>query len=777
MTNSYKIFFAYPAVPASVGETIEASVNRLKTRSYSGTVGTWRQVDIPGRFIIDGILEKIDLADVLIADISALNFNVTFEVGYAIGARKRVLIVKQAGLKETNSKLDALGIFDTLGYKEYGTAEDLEAIVRGIEDIAPNPLPADRNLHAPIYINIGKYKSDQQTLIQSRVKKAHLFFRTFDPNETPRLSATEAIRNVSQSYGVLVHLVPNEVDDAVNHNLRAAFLAGLALGMERCLLMIQYSETPVPLDCRDAVTYCRLPEQIQDAITEFANNVLDSIQASKPSGAPRPPNFLDNLTFGASSAENELTVLSEYYLEIDAYRRAQRKEVRLITGRKGSGKTAIFFQLRDSVRRKKVNVVLDLKPDGYQLLKFKDQVLKLMAGGTLDHTITAFWEYLLLLEICYKLIEKDQDVHKRDHRLFEPYQRLLAAYTTDTYISEGDFSERMTRLLHHIGEAFNEKYGAAKDLALSQAQITALLYRHDVAKLRTQVQEYLKFKGQLWFLFDNLDKGWPTHGLQTEDLVIIKTLIEATRKIERELTRYDIDAHTVIFLRNDVYELLVEETPDRGKETRANVDWSEPDLLREMLRRRIVFGNPEFENSSFNDIWQHLCVRLVSGDESSQYLIDRSLMRPRCLIELLSHCRGFAVNLRHEIIQEDDIENGLKAYSNDLLSDISLEVRDVLSSAKDVVYGFIGVPVAFNHDKLKQLIFSTGATEDKFEPIFDILLWFGFLGIIDTNGEAAYIYTYTYDMKLFRAAIRKLEQEGLAYQVNPAFWAALGIGR
>jgi hypothetical protein len=64
---------------------------------------------------------------------------------------------------------------------------------------------------------------------------------------------------------------------------------------------------------------------------------------------------------------------------------------------------------------------LDLKPDGYQLLKFKDQVLQLMAGGTLDHTITAFWEYLLLLEVCYKLIEKDQDVHKRDHRLFEPY--------------------------------------------------------------------------------------------------------------------------------------------------------------------------------------------------------------------------------------------------------------------------------------------------------------------------------------------------------------------
>jgi len=54
----------------------------------------------------------------------------------------------------------------------------------------------------------------------------------------------------------------------------------------------------------------------------------------------------------------------------------------MVIGRKGSGKSALFFQVRDKLRENRQNVVLDLKPDGYQLLKFKDSVLRLLEAGT-----------------------------------------------------------------------------------------------------------------------------------------------------------------------------------------------------------------------------------------------------------------------------------------------------------------------------------------------------------------------------------------------------------
>ena len=103
----------------------------------------------------------------------------------------------------------------------------------------------------------ARFKTDPVTRMIARVKKARLFFRSFDPIEQPRLSAPEAIRQVSQSYGVLVHLLPTAVADHVVHNNRAAFIAGLALGSEKVLTILQYGDDPVPLDYpgpRDSVS-------------------------------------------------------------------------------------------------------------------------------------------------------------------------------------------------------------------------------------------------------------------------------------------------------------------------------------------------------------------------------------------------------------------------------------------------------------------------------------------------------------------------------------------
>jgi hypothetical protein len=186
-------------------------------------------------------------------------------------------------------------------------------------------------------------------------------------------------------------------------------------------------------------------------------------------------------------------------------------------------------------------------------------------------------------------------------------------------------------------------------------------------------------------------------------------------------------------------------------------------------------GQADLEASSFAAIWRMICVPLIDGEESSQYLIDRSLMRPRNLIELLGHCRGFAVNLRHEKITAQDVGNGLKAYSSDLLRDINLEIRDVLPSAADAPYGFIGAPASFGHEQLMQMLRDVNVHEEDLQAVYEILLWYAFLGVAWKDGEAQYIYSFSYDFKLFMATINRRRQEGLAYQVNPAFWAALGI--
>ena len=266
-----------------------------------------------------------------------------------------------------------------------------------------------------------------------------------------------------------------------------------------------------------------------------------------------------------------------------------------------------------------------------------------------------------------------------------------------------------------------------------------------------------------------------TYGIQGEDLVIIRALLEATRKLEHKLRRGDFDCRTLVFLRNDIFELLVGETPDRGKESKVVLDWTDEDLLREMLRRRLVYNDAVQDDTPFEDVWRAIAVSHVDGEESSQFVIERSLMRPRALLDLVIHCRSVAINLRHKKIETEDFKKGLAAYSSDLLSEVSLEIRDVLPAAEDVLYEFIDSSARLSTAELSSLLDKVSTSEVERKEFVELLLWYGALGVVRLNGDVTFIYSVNYDMKRLKGIISKLSETGVMYVINPAFGAALEV--
>lgn len=742
-------FIAYPSAPSTIGDTIEKAVHDIDRLEGQGRFLTWRASDIAGKFIGEKILDDIQARAALVADITLFNFNVTYEIGYAIGQHKRLLLIRHAAIG-VDPDAGELGIFDTIGYRDYQNALELCGILNSIKDVSPLSLQTGQiKTVQPVYLLEPRFKIDQMTRLVSRIKKAKLFYRSFDPNEELRLSPSDAIRNVPQSYGIIVPLLPSIFPEFRVHNLRAAFIAGLADGMGKILTIVQFGPDPVPIDYRDFATPCLHPEQIDESVADFATRIAEAFQ-TKETVVPETGTFLSTLNLGASAAENEFQELGNYYLETDAYQRALRGEARTILGRKGSGKSAIFFQVRNRVRRDPANVVLDLKPEGYQLRKFKESILQLLSEGTFEHTITAFWEYLLLLEICHKLLENDKGRVMRDVTLFDSYRRLAETYDSSEYVREGDFAERMSTLIQGIVDNYGARYSGRSNVALSNEEITGLLYKHDVDRLRRELVEYLRFKKSIWLLFDNIDKGWSAHGIDSDDLTIIRCLLEATRKLERYMRSREIDAHTLVFLRVDVYDHLLQETPDRGKESKVILDWTDADLMRELLRKRFVFSQAS-ATASFQEIWRRICVAYVKGEESSQYLIDRSLMRPRYLINLIGACRSHAVNLRHSRIEEGDIERGLKNYSSDLIAEIGLEIRDILPAAENVLYSLIGVNRVFREDELDQFLSRAEFENASLATIKDLLLFYGVIGVWRSDDESVFIYDRNYDVNLLNS--------------------------
>ncbi len=768
-------FAAYPSAPNTIGHSIETAEHLLSKRQRKNSFKTWRTTSIPGEFLFSPIRKSIEECDFLLFDISYPNFNVIYEVGYAIGKRKPILPVINRTLEDAGKYLRYLGIFDTITFEEIENGDDIYNIVNSFSDNS-KPISIDNEINQlqPVYILDTLRRGEVISRIFSSVKSARIGFRSFDPKEQPRLSAMEAIKEVSASSGVIIPLLGIGAEDHEMHNLRAAFLIGLAHGMEKEALIIQQGEDPVPLDYREFVSPINHPSDVANLIGDFALRAFAALQKSGDTSIGEPRSFLESLTLGSSAAENEYKSLHRYFVETHEYQRALRGEGRIVVGRKGSGKTAIFWRVRDRKRDDPNLIVLDLKPDGYQLRKFKEQVLKMMQEGTKEHTITAFWEYLLLLEICHKILEADRKKYLRDPELYERYMEISAQYRTDDYIQTGDFSERMSKLLSNIDQNFKSEFGNDDDIKLDQEKLTNLLHLHDVKSLKVAISNYMRSKDGIWILIDNVDKGWPPTGLQPDDILMVRTLVESTRKIEREFNREGFDCNSLIFIRNDVYELLVDNTADRGKEGLIEIDWTDREWLREVLRRRLVYSGAD-EKLRFDSIWRQICNPIIDAKDSSDYLIDMCLMRPRFLIQILEYCVSSAVNLKHEKIEVEDIKKGSYSFSLGLIDNFGYELRDVYSDAEDIIYAFIECDYILSYQEVRQRVIESGFREEQADNLISLLIWFSFFGVERGLNDVRYIYDTHYKMPLLVGGVEQDQLSKVTYIINPAFWPSLQI--
>src|SRR5690606_22888338 len=104
---------------------------------------------------------------------------------------------------------------------------------------------------------------------------------------------------------------------------------------------------------------------------------------------------------------------------------------------------------------------------------------------------------------------------QRDASRHQPYQRVASLHEEFGIAEEGDFSQRLVRQVDRVVSAFSD---ASPD---SFEQVTEDLYRGDLRDLTDAVADFLALKEEVWVLVDNLDKGWPTRGASSVDILIV----------------------------------------------------------------------------------------------------------------------------------------------------------------------------------------------------------------------------------------------------------------
>lgn len=756
--------FLYPSMPEFVADTIEEAVSQLNKFAGNKRWLTWKDLEVQGQIVFCEICKAIRHTKLVVADVTTLNFNLMFEIGYALGCGIPVLPIRDTSNIKDIKDFDELGILDTFGYFDYRNAGELRLGISSRQVAVPLSIqPPELNAQQPLYVVKSPVDNEGMIKLMSVVKKSNLHFRTFDSKEVSRLSLHEAYRQTLSSRAVLMHLISTDIRGANVHNARCAFIGGLAMAAQKRILMLQQGIVKQPIDYRDVVRSYLKVRQIPELVTPILGQVIEEMQTTRfiPTALKLTP--LEKIDLGDLAAENEIRSLNSYYVPTAQYQQTKAGHARLVVGRKGSGKTALFYALRSTFKPSRNRVVLDLKPEGHQLVKLREAVLSKLSTGVQQHVLTAFWNYLLVMELAHKLVHHEGNLPYRNYELKAAFEKIVELYGADDNTEEADFSERLLKLVDSIVEKESKLQSIH-----STSDITNLIHSKSIRDLNNAITEYLALTFRdVWLLFDNLDKGWPVHAVRDEDILLLRALLEATRKLQRQFSNRNIELYATVFIRNDIYQHLILDPADRGKETAAMLDWNDPELFKDIIGRRIAQSTKM--ETSFDEIWATFFPAHVKGEDSFQFILSRTLMRPREVLRFVRECISTAINHRADKVSEQDIINAERIYSEDALVDIALEMKDVNPNYDDVPYAFIGCPMVMSKENVRERLLKAGIPESDIDRIVELLVWFGVLGIYLTTEEERYSYEYEHDPKRMTAGV-----ENFAYSIHPAFRMALG---
>lgn len=768
-----RAFFAYPGHPADLSSTINTAAKLVSSTPNAPELKTWPQMDVFGANIPDEIRESIAIADVVICDVTRPNLNVYYEVGFAIGCGKAISPVVNSSFASATADLQRDGLFDNIGYKVYENSQELAALisdlpVSSLSELYSRPI----NYQQPLFFMDSFRKTDFRNTIVSSIKSSKTFYRSFDPVEVPRFSSVNIIADASASSGIIIPFLARHVDDSERHNLRASFLAGLSHGLKRETLLLrkENQDEIQPTDYRDLIVSVRNEDEISDLVAEFARRAQVASQSiNRVKGKAKSKTALQRLTLGSSAAENEFRTLEEYFVETAEFLRTLRGEINVVAGRKGSGKTAIFFQVRDTFRKDKQTLITDLKPESHQLSMFRKQLLSIVDSGVFDHTLAAFWYFVILSEVLATLKKDAEHRSKFDDSALSVVHEIGEMLTQMGVASSGDFTSRINRLGAHLIQDIEQ--AKAENRTLSAGQLTNIVFKVGISKVRELILKHTSNRNQLVLLFDNVDKGWPTNGVHPFDVRLVRLLIEALDKIRRDFNAADRDFMSVVFLRNDIYELLVEDTPDRGKAGEVRIDWTDRAKLRQVIYKRIQASTKE-KSATFEEIWGKLFIQNVEGKGSFEYFLDHCLMRPRFLINILENAVANAINRGHDVVSEEDSVDAVRQHSLYLVEDFGYEIRDVSGYTADILYSLVGVDRIVEKKEVLEKFLEVGMEPDHLEDAFHLMMWYGVIGILGADEHEKFIYDYEYNIRRLDAEVRNLK-ESARFAVNPALHVAL----
>ena len=125
MTAPVRCFVAYPSSPAGRAESIEKAIQNIQDGGVVDVI-SWRKLSVTGRVVVNVVCDEIRNRELFIADVTGLNPNVLFELGYAIALRKRIWLILDPSIERAKLDFERFQLLTTVGYRCYSNSQEIE---------------------------------------------------------------------------------------------------------------------------------------------------------------------------------------------------------------------------------------------------------------------------------------------------------------------------------------------------------------------------------------------------------------------------------------------------------------------------------------------------------------------------------------------------------------------------------------------------------------------------------------------------------------------------
>jgi hypothetical protein len=780
--ESHDVFFAYASKPPLVAECMRGAAERLANRGISAR--TWQQLPIEGRLLIGQVLTAIDGSSVVIAEVGSLNSNVLFEVGFAIARDKHIWLV----LDETDTAATAawrdLGLFANVGRVDYGG--NSETLTHKFFQARPD-LDAAETLWADLFSTIHSPREPKSifvlpTLINDDASRTvrltldqrpSLAVHRAEDDERGLAPLAWYVNQIYRSSATLVHLLSPTKERAAVHNARASLLAGIAHGLERPILLLAPDDLPVPLDYREMLHAYETTHSLSRRLSTW----LDALPAT--AGQRRQPGRAKlsveiPVSFGEYVAEDERQDLPEYFIPTGEYAAVMRGGTAVFVGRKGTGKTATMLRATDELMHDKRNLVVPIKPSGYELEGVVEVIKALPDRASVDYFLEGLWRYLLFCEIAAAAVREAEDKAAgiaNGSAMFD----LRALLTEREIAVEGGFAVRLESLVKGL---LNDMKSMPTTVGEVRNWLNQRLNTASLPELREHIAAAVYDRSRVAILIDNLDKAWE-RGADYERLArLIFGLLTAVGRVSSDFAReannqVAVKVTLAVFLRADIFSVVRKYAREPDKIKTLQISWDDPALLARVLEDRYVAAKGP--GTQPDELWTDFFCRSVEGMDTRAYLLWRCLSRPRDLVYLCNGAVMSATNARRSLIEAADVRQAEREYSQFAFEALLVE-SDPHAGLANLLIEFAGCSSTLSREQVYTTMSAAGHAGQE-ESRLSELLRASFLGIEIADGRFDYPPTETAELRS-HVLSRKFEHESgrpARFRVHPAYRPYLEI--